>query len=285
MMKKFIVFLLLFRITIVFACDLPDHFDFEVINEKIVLYYGCYDAVNQGPHIVEYILTKERAEATGINRPSASFSQNRDGGVLQNKLRASGFSLPRHTDYTNSGYDRGHMAPNADFNDTHTNALSTFFIANVWPQTPEVNRVTWLRTENETRRLASQYQAVKVVIIVDEFTEKKVQDIQVPLVFKRRVYDVTSGDLLYEIDIYQEERPVSPEISTEEIVIEILIESSETTMDENSTEILEESSEAFTGENSTEILMKKPETTTEKIIQKFKLKAPKLLRKIMSPKF
>ena len=211
MAKKFILLLLLFRITIAFACDLPEHFEFDVSGDEEILYSGCYDAVHKGPHIIEYILTKERAEATGIQRPSASFSQNRDGGVLQRRLRENGYSLPRHADYTNSGYDRGHMAPNADFNDTHENALMTFFIANIWPQTPELNRIAWLKTENETRRLASEYLIIKVIIIVDEFTEKKVHDIQVPLVFKRRVYDVYMDQLIYEIDVYQEYPDVLPD--------------------------------------------------------------------------
>jgi DNA/RNA endonuclease G (NUC1) len=97
------------------------------------------------------------------------------------------------------------MAPNADFNDTAENALLTFFIANIWPQTPELNRVRWLKTENETRRLAGEYLYVKVIIIVDEFTDEKVNGISVPLVFKRRVYDVYTGELIYGIDMYQEE--------------------------------------------------------------------------------
>jgi len=60
-------------------------------------------------------------------------------------LAENGYSLPFHSDFSYSGYDRGHMAPNADFNDTYQNALMTFFIANIWPQTPYVNRVLWLR--------------------------------------------------------------------------------------------------------------------------------------------
>ena len=196
---------MLFRISFVFACDLPGHFDFVVSNEGEILYSGCYDAINKGPHITEYILTKERLESESVRRPSARFTQNRDGGVLQNLLRENGYSLPHHNDYTNSGYDRGHMAPNGDFNDTSGNALMTFFIANIWPQTPEVNRVTWLAAENRTRRLAREYSIIRVVIIVDEFTDKKVNDIQVPLFFRRRVYDAASGDLLFEIDVYQQE--------------------------------------------------------------------------------
>ena len=201
--KRLLLLLIFFRLASAFACDLPGHFEFDVSNEEEILYSGCYDAVNLGPHIIEYILTKERAEAVGVRRPSARFTQNRDGGVLQNLLAENGYSLPHHRDYTNSGYDRGHMAPNADFNDTYENALMTFFIANIWPQTPNLNRVEWLKTENETRRLASEYLFVKVIIIVDEFTEGKVGDIQVPSCFKRRVYDLYSGELIYEIDVYQ----------------------------------------------------------------------------------
>ena len=204
MLKYCFLLLLLCRVVLVFGCDLPGHFRFDVKNsEEILLYSGCYDAVNKGPHIIEYILTKERAEGRGTRRPSARFTQNRDGGVLQALLIENGYSLPHHRDFTNSGYDRGHMAPNGDFNDTYENALMTFFIANIWPQLPEVNRVTWLETENKTRRLASEYLIVRVVIVVDEFSENKVHDIQVPLNFKRRVYDFNSNELIYEIIIYQ----------------------------------------------------------------------------------
>jgi len=199
----FLIFILI-TIKLSFACDLPGHFKFDVHNnDKEFLYSGCYDAINLGPHIIEYILTKERAEATGTRRPSVPFSRDRDGGILQNLLAEHGYSLPHHNDFTRSGYDRGHMAPNADFNDTFENALATFFIANIWPQTPNVNRVVWLRTENETRRLASQHSKVKVILIVDEFKEEKVGNISVPSCFKRRVYELNTGNLIYEIDVYQ----------------------------------------------------------------------------------
>ncbi|MDR0448297.1 MAG: DNA/RNA non-specific endonuclease [Treponema sp.] len=203
MTKKLILFLLFFRIAFVFTCDLPGHFEFTVSNEEETLYSGCYDAVNMGPHIITYILTKERVESVSVRRPSATFTQNRDGGVLQSLLAENGYSLPQHSDYTNSGYDRGHMAPNADFNDSRENALLTFFIANIWPQTPVVNRVEWLKAENETRKMAVEYIIVKVVIIVDEFSGKKLKDIQIPLNFKRRVYNLESGELIYTIDVYQ----------------------------------------------------------------------------------
>jgi len=203
--KNFIFyFLFLISAVFAFACDREGHFDFSVTNSnEEVLYTGCYDAVNSGPHIIEYILTRERAEATGIRRPSVPFTRDRDGGVLLALLEEHGYMLPSHNDFTRSGYDRGHMAPNADFNDTYENALMTFFIANIWPQTPNVNRVVWLRTENETRRFASEYLIIRVIIIVEDFGEETVGNIRIPTVFKRRVYDLNSGDLIYEIDVNQ----------------------------------------------------------------------------------
>jgi len=204
MTKRLFFTLILFRIALVFSCDLPGHFDFVVSNGTEVLYCGCYDAIHKGPHIIRYVLTKERLESESVRRPSTTFTQDRDGGVLQNLLLENGYSLPSHRDYTNSGYDRGHMAPNADFNDTRENALMTFFMANIWPQTPNVNRVVWLKAENETRKLAVMYLVVKVVIIVDQFSDEKVKDIQVPLCFKRMVYDYNTGDLIYEVEVFNE---------------------------------------------------------------------------------
>lgn len=212
MIKKILIIFFFFHFSYVFACDLPGHFDFDVSNDEGILYSGCYDAINLGPHIITYILTKERAEATGIRRPSVQFTRDRDGGKLYELLMENGYYLPHHWDYSYSGYDRGHMAPNADFNDTYENALLTFFIGNIWPQIPDVNRVEWLRTEYETRRLASENLSVKVIIIVDEFSGEKIGDISVPSCFKRRVFDINTGELIYEIDVYQ----LVPEQSTDE---------------------------------------------------------------------
>jgi DNA/RNA endonuclease G (NUC1) len=203
MKKPLLLILLFFRLFFVFACDLEGHFDFEVSNGTEILYYGCYDAIHKGPHIIRYVLTKERLESETVKRPSTAFTQDRDGGILLALLGQHGYTLPKHGDYTKSGYDRGHMAPNADFNNTLENALSTFFTANIWPQTPRANRADWLKTENEARRLAREYLVVTVLIIVDEFSEKTVNGIQVPLNFKKKVYAMETGELIYEIMVSQ----------------------------------------------------------------------------------
>jgi len=206
MVKKsfLIVVFLLFVNLFSWACWEAGHFNFEVKNSAgEVLYWGCYDAINAGPHMVQYYLTAERAAPNETPRPNVSFAQTRDGGDLARRVVAAGYRMPLHATYTNSGYDRGHMAPNEDFNDTAENATLTFFIANAWPQLPSVNRGAWLRAENEGRRLALLHGRIRIVIVVDEFLDKKVGGlISVPMAFTRFAY---FGEvLLSAARVYQE---------------------------------------------------------------------------------
>ncbi len=54
-------------------------------------------------------------------------------------------------DYSRSGYDRGHLVPSADrFADPRLNEKS-FFMTNIVPQTPALNRYPWERFESYAR--------------------------------------------------------------------------------------------------------------------------------------
>jgi len=69
------------------------------------------------------------------------------------------------TDYTGSGYDRGHMAPNKTIAVCYgTNAqLETFRMSNIIPQKPELNKGVWKRLESNERDYARQFTQVWVV--------------------------------------------------------------------------------------------------------------------------
>ena len=58
-------------------------------------------------------------------------------------------------DYAGSGYDRGHLAPAADFNFDRSALAETYLFTNVAPQVPNLNRGAWLDAETEVRRLAA----------------------------------------------------------------------------------------------------------------------------------
>jgi len=65
-------------------------------------------------------------------------------------------------DYRGSGYDRGHMAPSGDMPTAQAQAES-FTLANMVPQTPELNRHLWADVEQAVRALARTDAVIYVV--------------------------------------------------------------------------------------------------------------------------
>ncbi len=55
-------------------------------------------------------------------------------------------------DYDKSGFDRGHMAPAADFKRSVAAMKTTFLLSNMAPQTPALNRQIWQELEDEVRQ-------------------------------------------------------------------------------------------------------------------------------------
>src|SRR5256714_4539252 len=66
-----------------------------------------------------------------------------------------GFYRVKTTDYTNSGYDRGHMCPSADRSITDADNAIVFYMSNVMPQTPDNNQGVWESFEYYCRSLAN----------------------------------------------------------------------------------------------------------------------------------
>lgn len=60
-------------------------------------------------------------------------------------------------DYSQSGYDRGHLAPSADFNWSAKALSESFFYSNMAPQHPQLNRERWAALEEQLREYVRQY--------------------------------------------------------------------------------------------------------------------------------
>ena len=73
----------------------------------------------------------------------------------------TGTALP--SDYTRSGYDRGHLAPAGDFKFSRRMMQETFFMSNVTPQAPQFNRGIWKGLEELVRRWALRDDGLYVV--------------------------------------------------------------------------------------------------------------------------
>ena len=76
----------------------------------------------------------------------------------QNDFRAdldlpAGFFQVSATDYSGSGFDRGHITPSADRTASVTDNSNTFYMTNMMPQAPSNNRGVWASFENHLRTL------------------------------------------------------------------------------------------------------------------------------------
>ena len=56
-------------------------------------------------------------------------------------------------DYWDSGYDRGHLAPSADFRWSKTAISESYLYSNMSPQHPDLNRKIWAELENKLREV------------------------------------------------------------------------------------------------------------------------------------
>lgn len=68
----------------------------------------------------------------------------------------TGWYRVQATDYSGSGFDRGHMCPSADRTVTVTANSATFLMTNMIPQLPANNQGVWANLESYSRSLVSQ---------------------------------------------------------------------------------------------------------------------------------
>jgi endonuclease G len=67
----------------------------------------------------------------------------------------SGWYQVKATDYSGSGFDRGHNCPSADRTGSVADNSATFLMSNMMPQAPQNNQQTWAGLENYARTLVN----------------------------------------------------------------------------------------------------------------------------------
>lgn len=75
----------------------------------------------------------------------------------------TGWYAARPNDYTNTGFDRGHLCPSDDRDVTPTDNAATFLLSNIVPQAPRHNREVWKSLEDYERQLMSNGNDVYII--------------------------------------------------------------------------------------------------------------------------
>jgi DNA/RNA endonuclease G (NUC1) len=81
-------------------------------------------------------------------------SSGRSPNFFTDTTLPAGFYEVTTSDYTGSGFDRGHMCPSADRTDNVTDNDLVFYLSNIIPQAANNNQGVWANFENYCRTLA-----------------------------------------------------------------------------------------------------------------------------------
>lgn len=115
-------------------------------------YIACYDAQKRIPLWVAYKLTAQ------------DIVQRTRKDAFRTDPRLTDDENAHCADYQGTGYDRGHSAPNADFNRSAEAQADTYYFSNMSPQTKQLNEQRWAELEDHVRKWAKKFGTVYVVM-------------------------------------------------------------------------------------------------------------------------
>ena len=159
--------------------------------EQIIRHTGytlSYNEEAEQPSYVAYELTKAEVLNTNVERD--------DDFRPDPMVRTASAEL---SDYRGSGYDRGHLAPAADFRWSAEAMSDTFYLSNMSPQDPSFNRGIWADLEAAVRVMAYENESIYVVTgpVLTDGPYKTIgeNEITVPNEYYKVILDYTEPEI------------------------------------------------------------------------------------------
>ncbi|MCX6074290.1 MAG: DNA/RNA non-specific endonuclease [Campylobacterales bacterium] len=173
------------------------------------IYYG-----NEAPDILNTKLETKTKELcytsfalmhSGVSRTALWSAEHLTREGLQSKSKRSNDFHPEEqlssnerselSDYSRSGYDRGHLSPSADMS-TKAAQHECFTLANMVPQNGDNNRGIWADIEGTTRQLTKSKGELYVItgpLFIGSSIQRLKGRVFVPTKIYKAIYDPSSG--------------------------------------------------------------------------------------------
>lgn len=148
-----------------------------------IAYYTMWDPATKNPAYSAELLLHENV--SGI--------ENRQGQFKQHPNIASDIQA-NNSDYVHSGYDRGHMAPAGDMRKDSVAMAQSFYLTNMVPQLPILNRKFWAALEGSVRSKVREDRPLYVITGPIYANPKMIgKGVWVPAFTYKIIYDKTNN--------------------------------------------------------------------------------------------
>jgi len=152
----------------------------QIIDKQV--YIICYSYKHKGAKYIAYTLYGSKVNKLNIKKRPKFYSEK----TIPIKYRS------KSNDYKNSGYDRGHIASDASFDYNKKVLSKVYSMANITPQTPNINRIVWKKAEKYGRYLSIKLGKINVfnaIIYTDNSKTIGKNKISIPTAFFKIYYN------------------------------------------------------------------------------------------------
>lgn len=162
--------------------------------------YSASEAIIERPYYtLRYNEAHEQAMWVAYQLSADSLRQNKlprtDDFRKDPRVRTGSAALQ---DYQGSGYDRGHLAPAADFSYDDFALSQSFYLSNMSPQVPSFNRGIWKKLEDKVRDWAIANDNIYVVtgpVLNKTFKTIGPNKVSIPEYYYKIVLDIQKPDI------------------------------------------------------------------------------------------
>ncbi len=174
--------------------------DVEIVNHPalILSYNEKHEQANWVAHIISKEISGKGFSRTNDFRPDPLV---KTGSTEEKDFFIKTMNPDSTFNYDGFGYDRGHLAPSADFRWNKDAMSESYFYSNMSPQLPEFNRGIWASTESFLREyVAENNHDLYVVtggILTDDLlkSERSIHKVSIPKYFYKIAADLEEDTL------------------------------------------------------------------------------------------